>query len=181
MILGPEFFDRPTLVVARELVGKKLVLGSFGLQREVYITEAEAYDGFEDRASHAFRGKTPRNSVMFGPPGRWYVYFVYGMHEMLNVVVGPAGYPAAVLIRAGMLPGGTRIVGPARLTKFLGINREFNARPAHPESVLWIEDAGCRVDEMAILQTPRIGVDYAGEEWSKKPYRFVLSPDYTIT
>lgn len=133
------------------------------------ITEVEAYEGLDDRASHASRGKTPRNAVMFGPPGRWYVYLVYGMHEMLNVVTGSEGHPGAVLIR-----GVEGIEGPGRLTKQLSITRALNTKTAAPESGVWIEDRGVDVAPARILKTPRIGVAYAGEEWAGKPWRFVL-------
>lgn len=166
-VLKQEFFDRPTLTVARELlccllcrkVGQKVV--------KMEITEVEAYDGPYDKASHASRGKTKRNAPMFGEAGRWYVYFTYGMHWMLNIVTGPEEYPAAVLIR------GTReISGPARLTKFLKIDKRFNGEKAAHRSGLWIEK-GARVPEKRIRRTPRVGVAYAGA-WAKKPYRFLV-------
>src|SRR3989338_2229715 len=101
-ILPQSFFDRPTLAVARALLGKFLVRRTGKKTLEAMITEVEAYDGPEDRASHASRGITPRTKIMFGEAGRLYVYFTYGMHWMLNVVTGSRGYPAAVLIRAGI-------------------------------------------------------------------------------
>lgn len=134
------------------------------------IIETEAYDGFEDKASHASRGETPRNKVMFGEAGVWYVYFVYGMHHMLNIVTGAKGYPSAVLIR-----GVEGISGPARLTKALGIDRAMNEQKAERKSGLWIEDRGVIVPKNRIERTPRIGVAYAGEEWAEKPWRFVYN------
>jgi DNA-3-methyladenine glycosylase len=166
--LTAAFFRRPALTVARGLLGKFLVRRVRGKETAVMITEVEAYDGFKDKASHAHRGQTPRNAPMFGPAGCWYVYFVYGMHWMLNVVTGPKGYPAAVLIRG--LEG---IPGPARLTKRLLIDRRLDAKPASKASGLWIEDRGVRVSPKRIRRTPRIGVDYAGA-WARKPYRFLL-------
>jgi DNA-3-methyladenine glycosylase len=164
-ILRKEFFEQPTLVVAENLLGKFLVRGG-----KVYmITEVEAYDGFEDKASHASRGETPRNTVMFREAGVWYVYFVYGMHHMLNIVTGAKGYPAAVLIR-----GVEGISGPARLTKALGVDRKMNEQKAEPEGGLWIEDCGIIIPKNRIEKTPRIGVAYSGEEWAGKPWRFVL-------
>lgn len=133
------------------------------------ITEVEAYDGPEDKACHASRGRTARTSVLFGPPGHWYVYLCYGIHEMLNLVTGPEGYPAAVLIR-----GVEGFVGPGRVTKALGIDRRFNTRPADRAAGLWIERPSRAPDPAQILATPRIGVDYAGLEWASKPWRFVL-------
>lgn len=133
------------------------------------ITEVEAYDGFNDKASHASRGKTERNFVMFGPPGVWYVYFTYGMHWMLNIVVGPKDYPAAVLIR-----GVEGISGPARLTKFFRIDEKFNNQPVVKKTGLWIEDRGVIIKPGKIKIGPRIGVSYAGPVWSKKKWRFYL-------
>jgi DNA-3-methyladenine glycosylase len=164
-ILQKDFFEQPTLSVSEGLLGKFLVRDG----RAYMITEVEAYDGFEDRASHASRGKTPRNTVMFGEAGVWYVYFVYGMHHMLNIVTGEKDYPAAVLIR-----GVEGISGPARLTKALGIDRAMNEQKAARKSGLWIEDRGIIVPKNHIERTPRIGVAYAGEEWAGKPWRFVV-------
>lgn len=167
-ILSQEFFARDTLVVARELLGKYLVRRMRGKEIAVMINEVEAYDGFEDKASHAHRGETTRNKPMFGNAGVWYIYLVYGMYEMLNVVTGGKGYPAAVLIR-GVL--GTS--GPGRLTKFLHITRAQNNKQAVFEYGLWIEDRGVVISDNRIKKTPRIGVYYAGV-WAKKKYRFVL-------
>lgn len=169
MILPPSFFNKATLVVARELLGKFLVRKWRGKIIAVMITEVEAYDGFNDRASHASRGETPRNKPMFGPAGRWYVYFTYGMHWMLNVVTSPVGYPAAILIR------GTQIIsGPARLTKFFHIQGRMNALAATRENGLWIEDRGIVIEASQIARLPRIGVDYAGKVWAQKRYRFLI-------
>ena len=168
-IIPPTFFSRPAPTVARDLLGKYLVRRWRGKTLVYRITEMEAYHGLEDRASHASRGKTARNMVMFGPAGVFYVYLVYGMHEMLNVVTGDDGYPSAVLIR-----GVEGFNGPGKLTRHLHIGRALNGRVAEPASGLWFEDRGEEVDPHAIMATPRIGVAYAGEEWAGKPYRFVL-------
>ncbi|MBI2475735.1 MAG: DNA-3-methyladenine glycosylase [Candidatus Taylorbacteria bacterium] len=180
-LLEKDFFARSTLQVAKGLlccvlcrkIGKKII--------RLPITEVEAYDGPNDKASHAYRGETSRNRVMFGKAGVWYVYFTYGMHWMLNMVTGPEGYPAAVLIR-----GVEGINGPARLTKFLKIDKRLNGRRAVRKSGLWIEDklsfastsAKASADKKAaagkVQKLPRIGVTYAGEVWSKKLYRFTL-------
>lgn len=163
--------SRDTVAIARSLLGCKLVVQVGDAVRSLAITEVEAYNGPEDRACHASRGRTARTSVLFGPPGHWYVYLCYGIHEMLNLVTGPEGYPAAVLIRG--LDG---LVGPGRVTKGLGIDRRFNAQPALPATGLWIERGARAPEDSAILATPRIGVDYAGVEWAAKPWRFVLQP-----
>jgi len=132
------------------------------------ITETEAYEGPLDKASHASRGRTRRTEVMFGPPGRWYVYFVYGMYEMLNIVTGPEDYPAAVLIR-----GVEGADGPGRLTKKLHVTRSLNTKQATRATGLWIEDDGFVVRKKDIVASPRIGVAYA-KEWAQKPWRFSL-------
>ncbi len=167
--LDSTFFARPAVAVAAELIGKFLVREREGGQEAHMLTEVEAYEGFDDKASHAFRGRTPRNSVMFGPAGVFYVYFTYGMHHMLNVTTGEVDYPAAVLIR-----GVAGIQGPGRLTKALGITRELNLLPAVPATGLWFEDRGIAVKKKDILRTPRIGVDYAGPKWAGRKWRFVL-------
>ncbi len=170
--LPPSTFSSPdTVRLARELVGRQLVLADpQGRETARHtIVETEAYDGPDDRASHARNGPTPRSAVMFGPPGHWYVYLVYGMHEMLNLVTGPAGYPAAVLIR-----GLDSVSGPGRLTKTLGIGRRFNGLPAAPAHGLYLAEAPVSIPPHAIEATPRIGVDYAGPHWASRPYRFIL-------
>ncbi len=169
-ILTTKFFNRPTITVAKELVGKYLVCRRGEELIALKISETEAYDGFEDKASHASRGKTPRNSVMFGPAGYWYVYFTYGMHYMLNIVTGKREYPAAVLIR-----GGGQYNGLARLTKALGIDKRFNTKRAIPKTGLWIEDRGEKTS--SVTKSTRIGVEYAGPIWSKKKYRFILNDE----
>lgn len=177
-ILRTKFFSRPAPVVARELLGKFLVRRIGRREIAMMITETEAYEGPNDKASHASRGKTARNAVMFGPPGRWYVYFTYGIHWMLNVVTGAEGYPAAVLLR-----GVEDINGPARLTKFLKIDSRFNGKPLTPINRLTnspinlrIEDGGVRIPKNRIRSGPRIGVAYAGTFWSRRKYRFFIHP-----
>ncbi|MDD2764233.1 MAG: DNA-3-methyladenine glycosylase [Opitutaceae bacterium] len=159
-----------TVAIARGLLGKFLVRATPRGPAAAMITEVEAYDGPHDRASHASRGRTARNAVMFEPGGVWYVYLCYGVHEMLNLVTGPRDYPAAVLIR-----GVAGASGPGRLTRAFNIDRGFNGAPAAPAGGLWIEDRGVRLARGAIRATPRIGVAYAGPAWAKKPWRFVLT------
>ena len=122
-ILNPVFFDRPADRVAHDLIGCCLNWTRSDDSHSRMITETEAYIGPHDLASHAARGRTKRTEVMFGEPGTLYLYFVYGMHWMLNVVTGPAGYPAAVLIRAVQ-----DINGPARLTKAMALTRSMGNR-----------------------------------------------------
>ena len=166
--LPEEFFDRPTLAVTRDLLGKLLCRKLEGKTQRLRIAEVEAYDGPDDKACHAHRGKTPRNEVMFGSAGRWYVYLCYGMHWMLNVVTGPVDFPAAVLLR-----GSLEVTGPGRLTKALSIDRELDRSTVARSSGLWIEDDNCEVPEGEVERTPRIGIGYAGREWVDKPYRLI--------
>ena len=159
---------RATLAQARNLLGKYLV-GPAGEAR--MITEVEAYDGERDLACHARAGRTRRTEVLYGAGGVWYVYLCYGVHEMLNLVVGPRDWPAAVLIR-----GVEGCQGPGRLTRALGINRRHNGTAVHPAGGTWIEDRGVRVPRRLVRATPRIGVDYAGPVWAGKPWRFYFDP-----
>ena len=172
-VLGASFFNRSSVQVAQELLGKFLcrrVAGSSGFIR-MRICETEAYDGPEDKACHAHRGKTARNEVMFGAAGHWYVYLCYGMHWMLNAVTGPVDYPAAVLIR-----GCCGVVGPGRLTKAFSIGRECDKMEIEEKSGLWLEDDNFFVNYDEISITPRIGIGYAGPEWENKLFRFVWKP-----
>jgi len=166
--LTQKFFDRATLKVAEELLGKYLVRKYRGKEIALMVTETEAYDGFKDKASQAHRGETPRNKIMFGEAGRSYVYFTYGMHWMLNITTGKKGYPAAVLIR-----GADVVSGPARLTKFLKIDKKLNNQILSKVTGLWMEDRGVKVSKKDILRSPRIGIPRA-EEWVDKPYRFLF-------
>ncbi|MBI2628373.1 MAG: DNA-3-methyladenine glycosylase [Candidatus Niyogibacteria bacterium] len=163
------FYAKSTLAVANGLLGKFLTRQIGRKKISLMITEVEAYDGFSDKASHASRGKTERNKIMFGQAGNWYVYFTYGTHWMLNIVTGPENYPAAVLIR-----GTDKISGPARLTKYLKVNGKINGKPADRETGLWIEDRGIKIKPSEIKSAQRIGVDYAGSYWSRRKWRFYI-------
>ena len=166
-----------TVALARWLLGKVLATtGPEGVVRRVRIREVEAYHGEDDIACHANKGRTPRTDVMYAAGGLWYVYLCYGIHEMLNLVTGPAGQPSAILIR-----GVEGIEGPGRVTRALGINRRFNGRPAEPATGLWLEDDGHVVPPDSIIATPRIGVAYAGPVWATKPWRFFYTPDTAST
>ncbi len=162
-----EFQGRNTVAVARWLLGKMLVRAWNGEREQHLITEVEAYHGEADLACHASKGRTPRTEVMYRAGGCWYVYLCYGVHEMLNLVTGPAGHPAAVLIR-----GLETVNGPGRLTRRLGIDRKLNGTPAVSSSGLYLEDHGIKIPRTRLRRGPRIGVDYAGPVWAAKPWRF---------
>ncbi len=164
--LPPEFFVRPTLTVAREMVGAVLCVEQGDDVVCDVITEVEAYNGFQDKANHASRGRTKRTEPMFKEGGHIYIYLIYGMYWMLNVVTGEENYPAAVLIRKT-----ERFNGPGILTRELGITKSVNGERLGQESGVWIEKG---TDASKIVkQGPRIGVGYAGE-WTEKPYRFYI-------
>lgn len=167
-VLNKAFYNRPTLEVARDLLGKSLCrrLDSGKIIR-ARITETEAYDGFDDKASHAHKGATTRNVVMFGPPGRAYVYLCYGVHWLLNLTTREKGYPAAVLIR-----GVENVAGPGRTTKHFQVDSAFNDQLLTRVNGLWLEDDGFMPE--AVSAVPRVGVDYAGPEWSQAPWRFIV-------
>jgi DNA-3-methyladenine glycosylase len=173
--LGPDFFGRDAKVVARALLGKALVTSHGNTVSSHTITETEAYVGPHDLASHSARGRTNRNAPMFGPPGTLYIYRIYGLHWMLNVVTGEVGYPAAVLIRSV-----EAITGPGRLTRDLGITDRLNGQMASRQAGLGFADRGNRIASRRILRTARIGVAYAGDIWAAKEYRFVLLPDAVL-
>ena len=169
--LAAAFYNRPADRVARDLLGARLVVRApDGTVSRHVVFETEAYLGAHDLACHGSRGITKRNAVMFGPAGHWYVYLCYGMHWMLNIVTGPVGVPAAVLIR-----GVGDHVGPGRLTKALGIDGSLDGQAATRKGGLWFEASGIRVPPRLIERTPRIGVGYAGS-WAEKPLRFVVDP-----
>jgi len=144
------------------------------------VTEVEVYDGPNDLASHASHGRTPRTKIMFGPAGKFYVYFTYGMHWLVNIVTGPKNYPAAILIRAGEHYDPKKkewvlINGPARLTRFLKITGTQNGKTASQKTGLWFENRGRKVVKQNIVASKRIGVDYAGPVWSSKKWNFKLA------
>ena len=166
MKLKRDFFTRDVLTVAPELLGKMLVFKAEENFLRYRITETEAYRGVEDLACHACKGRTARTEAMFHTGGVLYVYLIYGMYWMLNVVTGCENDPQAVLIRG--LEG---LYGPGRLTRALQINKSFYDEDLTVSSRIWIEDDGFN----PLCQTgTRIGVDYAGE-WKDKLWRFFVN------
>ncbi|MEJ1971750.1 MAG: DNA-3-methyladenine glycosylase [Lacunisphaera sp.] len=170
VIRPAELHGTNTALLARWLLGKVLVRTTASGRLEWVITEVEAYHTEKDLACHASKGRTKRTDVMYQPGGRWYVYLCYGVHEMLNLVTGPADHPAAILIR-----GVNGIVGPGRLTKKLAIDRTLNGTAAEPASGLHLEDHGIVVPRRRLKSGPRIGIDYAGKIWAAKPWRFWIA------
>jgi len=171
-ILPRVYFNRPTVQVARSLIGKYLVRSIDGRMLEGKIVEVEAYVGSQDKACHASKGRTQRTDVLFGPAGVAYIYLIYGMYHCLNVVTEQEEFPSAVLIRAIEIDG-ELINGPGRLCRALQIDRSLNRINLTTGESLWFEDRGVSVGRGDIGAHPRIGVDYAGE-WAKKPWRFRL-------
>ena len=175
--------------VARDLLGQRLVRLLNGQRVSGLILEAEAYDGESDLACHARSGRTERNSMMYGDAGHAYIYFTYGMHWMLNCVCGPAGYPAAVLLRAILPLEGLDIIaarragiaeklwcdGPAKLTRALSIDKNLNGADLCVRKDAIFIEKGFEIPEEDVQRTPRIGIQYAGEPWVSQPWRFVAS------
>ena len=179
IIKAKELQTKKTVSLARGLIGKYLIRRHpDGREEARRITEVEAYHGEGDLACHARAGRTARTDVLYGPGGVWYVYLCYGIHEMLNIVVGPLDWPAAILIR-----GVEGIAGPGRVTQALEIDRRLNRTAVDPTSGLWLEDRGERLPRHRVRCTPRIGVAYAGPIWSMKPWRFelVAAPTPAVT
>jgi DNA-3-methyladenine glycosylase len=191
-VLPPGFFDRPVLEVAPDLLGCVIEHESPEGLVAVRLTEVEAYDGETDPGSHAFRGRTPRNAVMFGPPGHVYVYFTYGMHWCMNLVCGPDGRASAVLLRAGEVVEGEELArarrttarsprelarGPARLTVALGIDRAYDgANATDPAAALRVRAGQPPVG--AVRNGPRVGVAGDGAD---HPWRFWLDGESTVS
>lgn len=165
-------FERPTLVVARALLGTFVRTGD---GRAAMLTEVEAYKGPHDLACHARKGRrTPRVEPLYGPGGTVYVYFVYGMHWMLNFSTAGREKPEAVLVRAVLGEAGERVVGPGRVARFLALDKRFDGLDATTADALWLEDRGVRVPPRSVRRGPRVGIDFAGPYWAARPWRFWL-------
>lgn len=182
------FYERDVVQVARELLGMRLVRALNGTRIAGIIAETEAYRGEEDLASHARVGRTARTQVMYGPPGRAYIYFIYGVHWCLNFVAMPDGFPAAVLIRtifptegldeiAARRPNRPRVDwvnGPGKLTQALAIDGSLNETDlCGPDTELWAEPAQ-PVPDSIVTAGPRIGINWAEEPWRSQPWRFLI-------
>ena len=183
-----EFFARPTLAVARDLLGAHLVRRLDGARLSGVVVECEAYIGQDDTACHASRGRTARTEVMYGPPGYAYVYFTYGIHWMLNVVTEKEGFPAAILVRAIQPMEGIPTMralrrargnprsereltsGPARLTQALAVDKALDGADLVTGEQLWLEPGDTFPDD-AVERGPRIGINYAAQADRLAPWR----------
>jgi DNA-3-methyladenine glycosylase len=161
-----DFFIRDVLEVAPLLLGKFIVLSHHDTISEYMITETEAYRGMEDLACHASKGRTKRTEIMYSSGGKIYVYLIYGMYWMLNFVTGDENNPQAVLIRG--IQGKN---GPGRIARELNIDKSFYGIDLCISERIWVVDKMVKVNYST---TPRIGVDYSGEIWKNKLWRFVL-------
>ncbi|MGK5534174.1 DNA-3-methyladenine glycosylase [Streptomyces sp. URMC 129] len=193
--LPRDFFDRPVLEVAPDLLGRTLVRTLPDGEIALRLTEVEAYAGEADPGSHAFRGRTARNASMYGPPGHVYVYFTYGMWHCMNLVCGPPGHASAVLVRAGEILTGTALArarrpaartdaelarGPARLATALDVDRTLDGEdicgPAQDAHLRILH--GTPVPERSIRTGPRTGV---GGDGATRPWRFWIAEDPTVS
>ena len=189
-VLPRDFYEQEVTVVARLLLGKRLVRTWQGVRLSGIIAETEAYRGEEDLACHARCGRTPRNAVMYGPAGKVYVYFTYGMHWCLNAVTGAEGFPAAVLIRAlwpleglaemaarrGQFPRAQWCNGPAKLCRALSIDGSLNGTDlCLAGNELTIEN-GPEISPERVTTGPRVGINSVPEPWRSQPWRFLARP-----
>jgi DNA-3-methyladenine glycosylase len=185
--LPRSFFDRPSTEVARDLLGAVVVHAGVAVR----LTEVEAYDGANDPASHAYRGQTSRNAVMFGPPGQLYVYFTYGMHFCMNLVCLPVGTASAVLLRAGEVIRGIDVArdrrlgardrdlarGPARLCTAMAVGRDQNGIDVATRNAVMTIHRGSPVADADVCTGPRVGIAQAAE----RPWRFWIESDPTVS
>ena len=167
MKLDYDFYHRPCLEVARDLVGKVLVHKTGNGELRLRISETEGYCGEADTACHAHKGRTKRTEVLYAEAGTVYIYLCYGMHWLINIVTGEKQQPEAVLIRACV-----DAPGPGRLTKKLGITGALNRESILTSPELWIEDDGFRCK---VRTDKRVGIGYASREDQERPWRFILN------
>jgi DNA-3-methyladenine glycosylase len=181
------FFNQPTLKVARELLGMRLVRLENGQRLAGLVIETEAYIGPDDLGCHARAGKTPRTRVMYGPPGHAYIYFTYGKHWLLNFVTELEGFPAAVLLRAIFPTEGQTVIakrrepmpiaqwtnGPAKVCQALNLDGKLNGLDlCQPQSILFLEKAP-PIPDSAVTTGPRVGLNSVPEPWKSIPWRFL--------
>jgi len=162
-----DFYRQDAVTVAERLLGKILVRKwDDGTESRYQITETEAYLGAEDLACHASKGRTPRTEIMYADGGKVYVYLIYGMYWMLNVVTGDENHPQAVLIR-----GLDDVIGSGKVGRLLKMDKTFYGEDLLVSQRIWIEDS---TEYVNFVTAPRVGIEYAGDEWKNKPWRFIL-------
>ena len=198
-IIPEDFFARPTLTVARELLGQRLVRDLGEKRLSGLIVETEAYIGVTDSASHASKGRTSRTEIMFGPPGYTYIYLIYGMYHLLNLVTEEIEFPAAVLIRAIDPQTGIPTMqtlraatnrrpvarknltnGPGKLCQALCIDRDLNHTPIFEPDQLWVEFAD-PISPRDVVSGPRIGIGYAQADDQTAPWRFWIRDNMFVS
>lgn len=174
-ILPEKFYSRPTLEVAKNLLGCIIVRRLGRKEMKAVITDVEAYVGEDDLASHASKGRTKRTEIMYGSPGRAYVYLVYGMYDILNIVTEQKDFPAAVMIRGVKIEGidYVRTNGPGKVCRELKIDRKFNGYDIILGEKIWI-CKGEHIGPERIISTKRVGIDYA-KHCREYPWRFILA------
>lgn len=166
ILLPSDFFEMPATELAPLILGKILVRTlPDGNSIQVPITEVEVYYGMEDKACHASKGMTPRNRIMFGRGGYIYMYLIYGMYWMFNIVTGPEGHPEALLVR-----GTGSVKGPGRVTRHLQMDQSFYGESLVDSNRIHLLEAPPVAD---FITAPRVGIEYAGEPWVSMPWRFM--------
>ena len=169
-------FNRPTLRVARQLLGKFIVRAIDGHRLQGMITEVEAYKGPRDKACHAYGGRrTKRVEPLYGDGGTAYVYLVYGLHWLLNFATAGAGKPEGVLVRGILFdPDGERrlLAGPGRVSQALRIDKKLDGVDTTTSAELWVEDRGVRFAADRVKRGPRVGIEFAGPYWAAREWRF---------
>jgi len=187
-ILTPDFFNRDTKLVAKELLGKVLYRQKNKIVYKAVISETEAYHGVDDLACHCSKGITPRTEIMYGEPGHIYIYLIYGMYHMLNFVTMPKDFPAAVLVRGiqdlkvsydkgkSFEKINVKTDGPGKLTRQLQIDKSLNQLPLYTKTGLWVVDENIIIPDSNISTGKRIGIDYA-KKWADKPWRYFIKKD----
>ena len=177
--LGRRDFNRPTLRVARDLLGMFIVRRHLGRMVQAMIAETEAYKGPRDLASHAAGGRrTLRVEPLYGEGGTVYVYLVYGLHWLLNFSTAGRGKPEGVLIRGIVVdPAGKhqRVAGPGNVTRHLKVDKKLDGTDVTDSRELWLEDHGVRIPGKRVTMGPRVGVGYAGPYWAARPWRFRIT------
>lgn len=191
--LTRKFFTRPTLIVAKDLLGKFLVRKYKGKNLVGKIVETEAYLGPEDKASHGYQMKrTPRNKAEYLIGGHLYIYLVYGMYWQLNISTEKADLPRCVLIRAlepiitknkkGDVLRRKKIAsGPGKLCRYLKLDQSFYAEDLTKSKRIWLEDRGVKIKKLDIVTSKRIGIEYAGKYWANKKWRFYIKNNLSVS